>query len=118
MRKPVNIAGKIMGGKTWIGADKRAGSRAVGWNLIKQRLKNAVPETDVVSGVTLPREEKGLFVCDNCRDFLRTFPNLPRDEKKDGDIDTSTEDHLADALRYAVSYIDHGERSVSTYGMN
>jgi hypothetical protein len=118
MRKPVNIAGKIMGGKTWIGADKRAGSRAVGWNLIKQRLKNAVPETDVVTGVTLPREEKGLFVCDNCRDFLRTFPNLPRDEKKDGDIDTSTEDHLADALRYAVSYIDHGERSVSTYGMN
>lgn len=107
-----------MGGKNWIGANKKSGSRAVGWNLIKQRLKNAVPVVDEVSGVTMPREKAGLFVCENCRDFLRTFPDLPRDDKKDGDIDTNAEDHLADALRYGVSYLDWGEKSTVTYGMN
>ena len=118
MRKPVNIAGKIMGGKNWIGANKKSGSRAVGWNLIKQRLKNTVPVVDEVSGMTMPREKAGLFVCENCRDFLRTFPDLPRDDKKDGDIDTNAEDHLADALRYGISYLDWGEKSTVTYGMN
>lgn len=117
MRKSVIVDGKNYSGIYWIGANKKAGSRSVGWNLIKQRLKNAVPEVDEKSGITLPREKPALFVCDNCRDFLRTFPNLPRDEKKDCDIDTTAEDHSADALRYAVSYLDWGDAKTSTYGM-
>jgi hypothetical protein len=89
----------------------------VGWNLIKQRLQNSVPEVDEQTGFTLPREKAGLFVCDHCRSFLRTFPNLERDPKKDCDIDTDAEDHIADALRYAVSYLDWGDKKTTTYGM-
>lgn len=117
MRKPVNVNGKMFAGKNWIGANKKSGSRAVGWNLIKQRLQNSVPEVDEQTGFTLPREKAGLFVCDHCRSFLRTFPNLERDPKKDCDIDTDAEDHIADALRYAVSYLDWGDKKTTTYGM-
>lgn len=117
MRKPVNINGKIINGKNWIGANKKAGSRKVGWNLIRQRLQNAVPETDESTGFVMPREKAGLFVCDNCREFLRTFPNLEKDPKKDCDIDTEAEDHIADALRYGISYLDWGDIKTTSYGM-
>ena len=37
-----------------------------------------------------------------CRQFIRTFPVLPRDDKKPDDIDTEAEDHIADEARYRV----------------
>ena len=117
MRKPVVVNGRTFSGKNWIGANKKAGSRAVGWNLIRQRLYNSVPQTDKETGFIMPREKAGLFVCDNCRDFLRTFPNLPKDPKKECDVDTDTEDHSADALRYGISFLDWGDKKTTTYGM-
>lgn len=116
MRKPVTIDGMVLPGTSWIGANKKAGSRSVGWELIRNRLANSIPKKDK-DGKTMPRELPGLFVCDNCREFLRTFVDLPRDPKKEFDIDTEAEDHMADALRYTVSHLDWGNRSQKTYGM-
>jgi hypothetical protein len=46
-------------------------------------------------------ERPMLFVFDTCRDFIRTVPPLPRDTTEPRDVDTNTEDHIADETRYA-----------------
>lgn len=112
----VRINNRVYNGLNWIGANKKSGSRSVGWELIRKRLKNAIPEK--VNGITLPRERKGLFFFDTCRQCLRTIPNLDKDPKKDFDLDTNAEDHLADALRYLISYLDWDGSIQKSYGMS
>ncbi len=57
-------------------------------------LKHAVPGSEGV------REEPGLFICQRCDQFIRTFPVLPRCPKDMDDVDTKAEDHIADEARY------------------
>jgi hypothetical protein len=76
----------------WTRSDKSPGSRVNGWEIIRKLLKNAM-------GNELP----GLYVFSNCRHVIRTLPTLPRHATIDGDIDSDSEDHAADALRYRVS---------------
>ena len=83
-------------GVRWIPADKGSGSRKQGWEQMRLYLKNAVP---VDGGI---REYPGLFICENCHQFLRTVPPLPRDEKDLDDVDTEAEDHIADEARYRM----------------
>jgi hypothetical protein len=80
-------------GVTWVAANKGPGSRKNGWALMRERMGHAK---------RTPREKAGLFVVATCRDFIRTVPVLPRDEKKPDDIDTSAEDHIADEVRYRI----------------
>lgn len=80
-------------GVTWTRANKNPGSRKNGWQLMRDRLGAAKKK---------PKEEPGLYVFENCLDFIRTVPMLPRDEKKREDIDTNAEDHIADETRYRV----------------
>jgi hypothetical protein len=42
-----------------------------------------------------------LFVFDSCRAFIRTVPGLTHDPNNPEDLDTTTEDHVADETRYA-----------------
>lgn len=80
-------------GVVWVEADKRPGSRKNGWERLRELLAAAA----------MPRpEEPGLYVFDTCRQFIRTVPLLPRDEKKPDDIDTTAEDHIGDETRYRV----------------
>jgi hypothetical protein len=44
----------------------------------------------------------GLQVFSNCTNFIRTFPSLVVDAKRPEDVDTTGEDHLYDAGRYAL----------------
>jgi hypothetical protein len=84
----------LAAGVRWERSDKNPGSRVNGWELIRQRLSESKKH---------PMEKPGLFVFEHCRQFLRTVPTLPRDEKKPDDIDTDAEDHIADEVRYRVS---------------
>ena len=68
---------------------KASNERVDGWNRVREYL-SLDPDTG------LP----GLVIHSNCENLIRTLPDLPRDKKKPEDIDTRTEDHLADALRY------------------
>lgn len=78
----------------WSEADKSPGSRKTGWEKMRTRLK-ACLET--------PMEEPGLFIFSNCRQFIRTVPVLPRDEKRDpDDVDSNSEDHVGDESRYRI----------------
>lgn len=80
----------------WVPADKSPGSRVAGWEALRSAIKGAHPAEFG------PREMPGLFVFDNCAQFLRTVPVLPRDEKNPDDANTDAEDHVADEVRYRV----------------
>ena len=80
-------------GVHWEKADKSPGSRKRGWQLMRGRLQASLAER---------MEEPGLFVFKNCRQFIRTIPVLPRDDKDPDDINTEAEDHIADESRYRI----------------
>lgn len=81
-------------GVRWERSDKSPGSRKNGWELLRGRLSESRKH---------PMERPGLFVFSNCRQFIRTVPTLPRDESKTDDVDTESEDHVADETRYRVT---------------
>lgn len=82
-------------GVTWARSDKRPGSRVNGWQRLRKLLKASLKH---------PMDEPGIFAFDHCVHFVRTLPVLPRDKFKTDDIDTESEDHEADAVRYRVLY--------------
>jgi hypothetical protein len=85
-------------GVVWEKADKGPGSRIQGWEQLRKRLI----ATKRINGI---REEAGLFVVgEECPQWLRTVPSLPRDEKNPDDVDTDAEDHLGDCTRYALRF--------------
>ena len=75
-------------GVRWVKADKSPGSRINGLVLVRQRLEE--------------REGPSLLFMDNCRAAIALLPVLPRDEKNTEDVDTKSEDHLYDEVRYRV----------------
>lgn len=79
----------------WTPANSNPGTRKIGWLNMAARL---------VAGV---RRSKGhydgtpaLYTFNNCRDFMRTMPALPRSTKNPDDADTEAEDHAPDEARY------------------
>lgn len=86
-------------GVFWTLADKKAGSRKNGWELMRDRLA-AVTNPDY-------QDRPGLYVFDTCRDWIRTVPPIPRDTKDPDDVDTDSEDHCGDDTRYRVLAADH-----------
>ena len=112
MQQPVRIDGKVYKGVSWTSADKRPGSRKLGWEMMRKLIRNAKP------GENGPREQPGLFVLEGrCEQFLRTVLSLPRDERDLDDVDTDSEDHIGDEVRYRVRSVGTQARSGTTVGM-
>lgn len=78
-------------GIRWTKSDKSPGSRIIGAQLMRERLRNS-----------LRREGPGVYFTDNCLACIKILPTLPRDEKKPDDVDTDAEDHIWDACRYRI----------------
>ena len=76
--------------------DKADNSRKAGWEKMRRLMKSSLSER---------MEEAGLFVFSTCRHFIRTVPSLPRDSRDMEDLDTTAEDHIADACRYRIMRI-------------
>lgn len=70
--------------------NKRIGKTGAmgGWDEMRQRIRGQ-------DGAPM------LYVFDTCRDFLRTIPTLQHDPMRAEDLDTNSEDHIADEARYA-----------------
>lgn len=75
--------------KLFIRADQSANSRVQGLNLVRSYLQGA-----------LDGESKGLYFFNTCRHCIRTIPTLPRSESNPEDVDTKSEDHLFDIVKY------------------
>lgn len=70
---------------------KANNERVAGWQRVREFLK-----VDEASGQ--PR----LFVFSHCHNLIRTLPMLVHDDKNPEDLDTDSDDHAADALRYML----------------
>ncbi|GAA4915893.1 phage terminase large subunit [Nesterenkonia rhizosphaerae] len=73
---------------------KANNSRIPGWALLDEKLR--IREDG----------EPRFLVYNTCRDTIRTLPTLPRSKTNPEDLDTSAEDHLADAIRYGVMHLE------------
>jgi len=69
------------------------GSRVNGWQACRDALHNALQQD---------REQPGFFVTDQCPQWRRTVPVLPRDSRNMDDVDTDAEDHVGDEWRYRI----------------
>ena len=47
-------------------------------------------------------EEPRLVFFNSCTNMVSQLPSIPLDKKNSEDIDTNSEDHLYDALRYGI----------------
>lgn len=81
----------IRRGCRWRPADRSKGSRVAGKNEIHRRLK--------VDDFT---NRPGIVFFSTCTNTIAQIPQVPLDKKNPEDVDTKSEDHLYDALRYAV----------------
>lgn len=111
MAKDVRLKdGRIYEGVKFVAADKSPGSRKTGWEMMRKMFKQSIPDGK-------PRELPGLFIFDNCLQFLRTVPVLPRDDKDMDDVDSSSEDHIGDETRYTVRHLSKRARSNRAVGL-
>ena len=81
----------ISRGCRWRQSDRSKGSRVAGKNEIHRRLQ--------VDEFT---EQPRLVFFNTCLDLISQLPALPLDKKNPEDINTKSEDHLYDALRYGI----------------
>ena len=78
-------------GIIWTRADKSAGTRKMGLEMMRVALENASQG-----------EGAGLYIMNNCHAFLETVPSIPRDEDNPDDVDTTSVDHVYDEARYMI----------------
>lgn len=120
MAKPVRVGGRMMKGVVWNRSDKSPGSRVQGWLAIRRMMNNAKRKTTKLAGsdveVPIPRTEPGIFAFNHCKYFKDQMGALARDEKNPDDVDTDSEDHLADEVRYMVLSMNTGARGGTTRG--
>tara|TARA_R100001463_G_scaffold14733_2_gene38670 strand:+ start:3416 stop:4795 length:1380 start_codon:yes stop_codon:yes gene_type:complete len=69
--------------------------RVNGWNVVREYLE--WNDSD--------KPEPRIKFFSNCKNLIRTLPMLVHSEKRPEDLDTTQEDHLADALRYNLMYL-------------
>ncbi len=81
---------------SFVPAKKTENSRVVGLEHFRNRLLDACPDKYG------RREGSGIFFFSGLKHTLRTLPELPRDEKNPEDVDTESEDHAYDSLRYFI----------------
>jgi hypothetical protein len=78
-------------GVHWKPSNKTAGSRVYGLELVRDRLASA----DTHDG-------PALYITENCESALSLLPQLPRSKLNPDDVDTTSEDHPFDEIRYRV----------------
>jgi hypothetical protein len=77
----------IQQGCRWRPSDRSPKSRINGKLEIHKRLR-------------VVNEQPGIRIFKTCRNLIRTLGVLPTDDKNPEDVDTTSEDHAYDALRY------------------
>lgn len=92
-------------GVRWALADKGPGSRKQGWLIMRKFIAGALPDAHG------RRESPGFYVMDCCRHSVKLIPGTQRDEKDLDDVDTESEDHLQDMIRYRLRKKVRGVKS-------
>lgn len=75
---------------------KAMNARVDGWNRVREYLRGTNDPKDMHFGSYVR------IVAAHCPNLVRTLPDLQRDRNRQDDLDTTAEDHAADALRYLL----------------
>lgn len=103
-----SVAKKLKaGGVEFIKADKTSGSRKRGALFVKQMLLAASERKP---------DQPHLYVARTCQHLIRTLPNLPKASDDPDDVDSMSEDHLFDVLRYRVLKAKNTASTVAVTG--
>ena len=78
-------------GIKWKKSVKSRGSRVIGLQVMRDMLESAITG-----------EGPGIYFTRNCLATLEILPYLRRDEKQADDVDTNSEDHIWDMVRYRI----------------
>lgn len=78
-------------GSRWKKADRSRGARVAGKNQIHHYM-----QSDEIL------EEPKLIIFNHCTNLIAQLPSIPLNKKNPEDVDTNSEDHLYDALRYGL----------------
>lgn len=108
MKKGIDVAKRKLDiNPEWLGTlfEPADNARLPGWQQMRERLYN------------VDEDRSMLYVTDNCTEWLRTVPMLPRDENNWDDVDTDAEDHAGDESRYACMRVSRRLRIVKLGGL-
>jgi hypothetical protein len=82
----------------WERADKAAGSRKAGWEVLRNFVEGSIPDENGF------REAPGIFICSGCKYWLELVPSLPRDKDDPDEVPKGYPDHNSDETRYYLTY--------------
>jgi len=85
----------IVQGCRWRPSDRSAGSRISGKNELHRRFQVQEAFGDEIA-------QPGLVIFHSCINLVSQLPTIPLDPKNPEDVNTKSEDHLYDALRYGI----------------
>jgi hypothetical protein len=91
-------------GVAWTKSDKAPGTRKIGLELMRSRIREAGKEHP---------EDAALYVMQHCSAALSHWPVLPRDPQDQDDVQTNAEDHDYDAARYRILAAKPMARSIN-----
>ncbi len=80
-------------GVSWTPGENSPGSRSNGAEKLRTMMK---------ASKSFPMERPGIFIFEDCVEWISHIPVLPRAENKQNDVDTKAEDHDYDATRYRI----------------
>lgn len=89
----INNRLRAYGCKAFRPSDRSKGSRVAGKNEIHKRLQEVIED----------QNQAMLVFFNTCTECISQIPSVPLDKKNPEDVDTKSEDHIYDALRYGVA---------------
>lgn len=106
---PENISYTVADPSIW-SINQYEKGESIAYKLIEYGIMVTKADNSRVSGWAAVRDlmywdkntEPKLVFFNTCRNAIRTLPGLIYDDRKVEDLDTTGEDHIADALRYAI----------------
>ena len=72
-----------------------------GWDQLRARLIGTAERDPLTRQIDWQSGRPMIYFFSTCRDSIRTLPALQHDRARAEDVDTSSEDHAADEIRYA-----------------
>lgn len=72
-----------------------------GWDQLRARLVGTAERNEQTGSIDWSTGEPMIYFFSTCKDTIRTLPALQHDTTKAEDVDTESEDHAPDEIRYA-----------------
>ena len=72
-----------------------------GWDQVRSRLIGTAARSELTQQIDWATGRPMIYFFSTCRDSIRTLPALQHDKARAEDVDTDSEDHAPDEIRYA-----------------